>query len=116
MKQKEAAIKTKTDAKVKEALDEKKAKKEHEEVRKAKAKAQQIKAKAHENKSIDKKVSEQRELLKDDVDKIRTRTETAVESIMADAKDTIEKLKNSQPGYEEEKKKESDSSMSKQGQ
>lgn len=85
---------------------------EKEQIRKAKLKAVHIKAKAHENKVIDKKVNEQREALKDDLDKVTQRTEIALDTIRSDAMDTVEKMKASQPGYEDEKKKEE--TMSKQ--
>lgn len=85
---------------------------EKEQIRKAKLKAVHIKAKAHEGKVIDKKVNEQREALKDDLDKVTQRTEMALDTIRADAMDTVEKMKASQPGYEDEKKKEE--TMSKQ--
>ena len=62
-------------------------------MRKAKLKAQKIKAEAHEKKEVDKKVNEQREALKDDLDKVNTKTELAIETIMSDARDTVEKMK-----------------------
>ena len=58
-------------------------------------------------------MNEQRDGLKDDLDKIRNRTETAVDTIMNDAKDTIDKIKCSQPGYEEKKKVEPEGTISK---
>ena len=88
---------------------------EHKQVQKAKLKAQHIKAKAHEAKEIDKKVNEQRDATKDDLDKVQQRTETAIDSIMSDARDTIEKMKASQPGFEP-KKTASEQPMSKQAQ
>ena len=44
------------------------------------------------------------------------RTESAIDSIMADARDTIDKMKASQPGFDDKKKKEGDTTMSKQAQ
>ena len=80
---------------------EKKKKVEKEQIKKAKIKAAKIKAHNHEKKVIDKKVNEQRDHTKCELDVISQKTEKAVQQIMNDAKDTIEKMRESQPGYEE---------------
>ena len=47
---------------------------------------------------------------------MQQRTETAIDSIMADARDTIEKMKASQPGFDPKKTTASEQPMSKQAQ